>query len=170
MRVMALFPLLLATACGNATQPTNNGTANQATVYQVIDPAMPEGVSILDGSRMPVLLRQCSRTTPNAGEGTWQPNVADIIGLEAALPAALAGTAHAAELARAPQGWERQYGGIVRGGRRFIYGNFAPAGTGPDHASPDMVQAVCDGGPVYFGVEYDVDARRFSHLAFNGAV
>jgi len=29
---------------------------------------------------------------------------------------------------------------------------------------------VCDGGPAFFGVEYDVAARRFTHFGFNGSL
>jgi hypothetical protein len=29
---------------------------------------------------------------------------------------------------------------------------------------------VCDGGPQFFGAEYDVEAGRISHLAFNGSL
>ena len=164
---MALLALSLVAACGNASQPANR-TAGPPT-----DPALPADVAIFDGAGVPSLLRQCSRGTPPAGEGTWQPAAADIAALEAALPAALAGTPHAAELARAPQGWRRQYGGILRGGRRFIYGNFMPAGMGIDRRQPDRwrseAERICDGGPSLFGVEYDVEARRFSHMAFNGS-
>lgn len=163
---MALLPLLLAAACGNATQPSG-GTGAPPD-----GPPLPADVAIFDGPMVPTLLRQCSRSTPPAGEGTWQPTAADIAALEAALPAALAGTAHAAMLAQAPQGWRRQYGGIVRGGRRFIYGSFMPASMAIDRRQPERwrneAELICDGGPTLFGVEYDVGARRFTHLAFNG--
>jgi hypothetical protein len=71
-----------------------------------------------------------------------------------------------------PQGWRRQYGGFLRGGRRFIYGNFFPHEAGDDRpADNDWRHApmmVCDGGHAFFGVEYDVEGRRFTHLGFNG--
>ena len=50
----------------------------------------------------------------------------------------------------------------IRGGRRFLYGNFYPRSA--DEVSPDPDQwrrepvMVCDGGPAFFGVEYDVEA------------
>jgi len=164
MRVMALLALSLATACGNA------GTNSDQT-SPPDGPPLPADAAILDGAQAPTLLRQCSRSTPEPGESNWQPSSADIAGLEAALPAALAAEGRR-ETTGAPQGWLRQYAGIVRGGRRFIYGNFVPAGVGRDSAQPDrwrtQVQTICDGGPSFFGVEYDVEARRFTHMAFNG--
>jgi hypothetical protein len=136
------------------------------------------------------LLHQCSRSAPAPGEASWQPEAADIAALEAALPAALAASNLPAiekglrarpeagsrnpgdpDWATAPRGWQRQYVGIVRGGRRFIYGNFFPRRSDEGGPMPDWrttpVQ-VCDGGPVFFGAEYDVGSRRFTHLAFNG--
>ncbi len=51
-------------------------------------------------------------------------------------------------------------------GRRKIYGNFAPLGIGiGNRRGPVMV---CDGGPAFFGVEYDVERREITGLAFNG--
>jgi len=138
------------------------------------------------------MLRQCSRDSPAPGEASWKPAEADIVAFEAALPAALAasrvreieerlrarpeaGTPHPGDpdWATAPRGWRRQYVGIVRGGRRFIYGNFYPHRSEDDSQLPDWRTAavlVCDGGPVFFGAEYDVETRRFTHLAFNGAI
>jgi hypothetical protein len=72
----------------------------------------------------------------------------------------------------APQGWRRQYGGFLRDGRRFIYGNFYPRGVGDDRPAANDWRhgpmTVCDGGHAFFGVEYDVDGHRFTHLDFNG--
>jgi hypothetical protein len=31
-----------------------------------------------------------------------------------------------------------------------------------------QIVAVCDGGPQFFGVEYDPDTKTFSHFEFNG--
>jgi hypothetical protein len=120
------------------------------------------------------LLGQCSRATPPRGEASWQPSGDDIIALEAALPAALRAQPPRSGLGaldRAPAGWRRQYVGIVRGGRRFVYGSFLPADASR-HGDPDRWRReaviVCDGGPAFFGVEYDVEARRVTHVAYNG--
>ena len=91
----------------------------------------PDAV-VLPGSTVATMLRQCSRGAPEAGEATWQPGADDIAALEAALPPILLARREIRvehypsepEWARFPQGWRRQYVGIVRGGRRFVYGNF----------------------------------------------
>lgn len=122
------------------------------------------------------MLRQCSRRSPPAGEATWQPAAADIVALEAALPAALAAN-HAPgspDGSRLNADWLRQYVGLLRGGRRFIYGNFFPREAGPVPGEPDRWRSqpviVCDGGPSFFGVEYDVEAGRIMQVDFNGGI
>lgn len=133
---------------------------------------MRRDAAILPGDMVPAILHQCSRSTPAAGEGTWQPGWSDIEKLEAALPAALAADAQGRELAdqHPPAGWRRQYVGIVRNGDRFIYGNFYPANAGLPMSGLGQPVIICDGGPSFFGVEYDLKAGRISHLAFNGRV
>jgi hypothetical protein len=142
-----------------------------------VDPLPPDAV-ILPGSMAATMLHQCSRSAPAPGEGTWQPAAADVLALEHALPAAvrqrpeLRGENLDGEpnWRTFPRAWRRQYVGIVRGGRRFVYGNFF--WHQPDTIAEDQwrsePQQVCDGGPPFFGVEYDVAARRFTHFAFNG--
>lgn len=115
------------------------------------------------------LLAQCSRPSPERGEDTWTPEWADIEALEANLAAALMASEEAGTFTdrQPPEGWARQYVGLIRNGRRFIYGNFLPKGVLQGRSPAELV-IVCDGGPAMFGVEYDVDAGRFSHVAFNG--
>lgn len=156
MRMLVLLLTLSAIACSPAGA------------------ALPSDAVILPGSMARSLLGQCSRSTPQPGESTWQPAEADILALEAALPAALQGQPPRSDgsgLARAPEGWRRQYVGIVRGGRRFVYGSYFPADS-TRYGDPDRWRRepmiVCDGGPAFFGVEYDAEARRFTHVAYNG--
>jgi len=137
---------------------------------------------VLPGSAAASLLRQCSRGAPPPGEATWQPLPSDIVALESALPATLRSRPELnmrryesdPDWSRFPLGWQRQYGGIVRGGRRFIYGNFYPHAPGGRALGDERWRSepiyVCDGGAYFFGVEYDVAGRRFTHLAFNGAL
>ena len=166
---LLLLAVTFAASCGDAatTHPPQPPVPAQA--------ALPPDAAILDGRTVATLLRQCSRATPAPGDGTWQPSPEDVAALEAGLPAALA-AAGRSEVRGAPQGWRRQYVGIVRGGRRFIYGNFFPHAVANDYGPSNADRwrreptLICDGGPAFFGVEYDVAARRFTHLAFNGAV
>ncbi|MGE3691653.1 MAG: hypothetical protein AB7F98_09760 [Novosphingobium sp.] len=146
---------------------------------------LPEGAYVLAGEQANLLLQQCSRGTPAKGESTFQPEASDITAMEGALAEALANRSQYApgtgmrnapqpsqpDFAHAPQGWKRQFLGIVRGGRRYIYGNYFPAADFPGGRQPDPATSavmVCDGGPAFFGAEWDVAARQFTHLAFNG--
>ncbi len=119
------------------------------------------------------MLGQCSRDVQNMGEKAWQPTGDDVDALEAVLPEALAGLRQARQVdfSNLLVRWRRQYVGIVRGGRRFIYGNFFPAEDG-DEFEPGSWRknklVMCDGGARYFGVEFDTAARRFTRIDFNG--
>lgn len=166
MRAMALLFAGLTLACTNG-----GGNAQDSPPAAA---ALPADAVIFDGSAVPLMLRQCSRAAPSPGEGTWRPDPADVAALEAALAAALTARRQPGQpdWSRAPDGWQRQYVGILRGGRRFVYGNFIPREVGQQSADPDQWRRaptqICDGGPAFFGVEYDVAARRFTHFAFNG--
>jgi hypothetical protein len=70
---------------------------------------------------------------------------------------------------KVPSGWRRQYIGLIRSGQRFIYGNFFPERDWDEFRDwRTQPVTVCDGGPGFFGVEYDVSARRFTQFAYNG--
>jgi hypothetical protein len=159
-----LFMTVLALAGCNAV-PTS---AQEQTAALTADAA------VLPGSKAALLLNQCSRASPPEGDATWQPTGADIAALESALPAALRSEPRASgqDWSRVPQDWRRQYVGIVRGGRRFVYGNFYPREADNYAQDPDRWRhepvVVCDGGPAFFGAEWDVEAGRLTHLAFNG--
>ena len=144
---------------------------------------MPDGAEVLPGKFVDQMLQQCSRDAPEKGEGTWSPTAADIRRFErqaaVEIPKQLPSVdwSEAAErkiLSEFPDAFERQYVGIVRKGRKYIYGTFGPKeafANLPRPRSPtERVDRVCDGGPVFFGAEQDVDAKRFTHWAFNGSV
>jgi hypothetical protein len=74
--------------------------------------------------------------------------------------------------------FQRQYAGFVVGKRRIVYVNGFPRGAGDPardgttaarnfdwHSEPVVV---CDGGPGFFGVEYDPEKKTFTHFEFNG--
>lgn len=158
-RRLILLSLLLAAGCG-ASQDGPSAAA----------PATgPADAVVMPASAIPELLAQCSRDAPAAGQGTWSPSWGDVATLEAALPAALAASPSGRGLQNPtpPEGWRRQYVGYVRDGRRLVYGNFYPS---TDHLAGWRTEPViaCDGGPAFFGVEYDVRARRIARVDFNG--
>ncbi len=133
---------------------------------------LPVPVSaILPGEAGAALLKQCSRGVPAAGSALWTPTPVDIVRLETALPTALH---RERKLQDDPgvnglSGWRRQYVGIVRKGRHYLYGNFFPAGTGGADEWRLQPIIVCDGGARFFGVEMDAKTGKITHLAFNGA-
>lgn len=170
MRFAALFCVAILAGCGgsvHATDPPENVTSTVTT-------APPDDVAVLPAAAIPTILQQCSRQAPAVGEGGWRPGTADIAALEAAAAVALRKrrVTNDPDWSRFPQAWRRQYVGITRGGRRFIYGNVFPGDAG-NAGDPDQWRRepmiVCDGGPAFFGVEYDVEGRRITQLAFNGS-
>ena len=63
---------------------------------------------------------------------------------------------------------KRQYLGLLRGEKRAIYVNifpYHPVATA-DWATEPVI--VCDGGASFFGAEFDVVSRQFTHVAYNG--
>ena len=123
------------------------------------------------------MLDQCSRDAPEKAQGIWRPSASEIRRFEARVAADLprrfntlgsVAPEERAKLEKFPSGFWREYLGIVRDGRRHIYGNFGPldrpAAAAAFSGGPTVV---CDGGPVYFGVEYDPDHDAATHWGFN---
>jgi hypothetical protein len=146
-----------------------------ATAMALPAPAAPDTGPDADYVVMPfdhakALLSQCSRPTPSIGELGWTPSSGDVARFEAALPKALAQRASSSAFFKAaPKGWLRQYVGMIRKGRRVIYGNFFPTGSDGEfnYWRRDAV-AVCDGGAAFFGAEFDVDRNTITDIEFNG--
>jgi hypothetical protein len=146
--------------------------------------AAETGLNPADGTILPAdagngLLHQCSRGTPEHITGTWDPAAAQIRELESRLPAALALEAQQrGNRYVQPATFRRQYTGLLIGNRRIVYVNAFPHDTGDSakegtsatrnfdwHREPVVV---CDGGPAFFGVEYDSARKTFAHFEFNG--
>jgi hypothetical protein len=137
-----------------------------AAALPVINPTL--GV-VFPGDKARELTKQCSRNGPAHVTGTWTPDVKQIAELEKDLVAALS-KADSPEVfkARDFSHLARQYGGIADSVHKLIYVN---AFTTRDNNGDWRKRAVmvCDGGPAFFGVEYDPSAKTFSHFEFNGA-
>jgi hypothetical protein len=171
----AAFAFILAAAITAAcSAPAQNSPATPVVAVETL----PPGVFIMDGTHVPDVLRQCSRGGPKAGKATWQPSAADVAVIETQLPIALSAAYPSLpgdiDFAKAPQGWWRQYVGIIRGGKRYVYGNFfRPYEPLPGVPKIDWrreAAVICDGGPQFFGVEFDVQAKKFTQIDFNGHV
>lgn len=132
-----------------------------------------------DGTILPVdvsrgLLHQCSRDAPHDVGGAWLPAVKQIRELESRLPAALKAMASQKGKRFAQSGdFRRQYAGFTIGERKVIYVNAFPRSAGDPSPGRsfdwhDETVLVCDGGPAFFGVEYDPEKGTFDHFEFNG--
>jgi hypothetical protein len=138
-----------------------------------LPPLDPKDGAILPEAKAKDLLNQCSRGVPGPVERTWAPSATQIAELEARLPEALDNVlAKRGEHQNRSRDFLRQYGGFIVGGRKIIYVNAFPRFLGetkrplPDWHSE--AKGVCDGGPAFFGVEYDPATKTFSHFQFNG--
>ncbi len=93
----------------------------------------------------------------------WTPAPADIQRLEANLKTQEPSV----------MGYDRQYLGIIQGGRRLIYVNGFSSSLVSDFGGPHgywrhQIVFVNDGGNDFFNTTYDPKTRRFSGLQFNG--
>ncbi|HKP04726.1 MAG TPA: hypothetical protein VJU77_15340 [Chthoniobacterales bacterium] len=131
---------------------------------------LPGHVTILPTSEGPKIIKQCSRTDPAEVTGFWLPLPADVAASEKTLPQLLRKSGHTINLGHS----YRQYIGIVSHGKKLIYVN-AFSETVLVH--PPLrrswkreAMVICDGGDVFWGVEFDPATRVFTHLEFNGSI
>jgi hypothetical protein len=102
--------------------------------------------------------------------GFWSPSVADVLAAEKKLPQLLRTSGHKIVLEKS----HRQYIGILAGGKKLIYIN-AFSDTilrAPEFRTRWKKEAIvaCDGGDVFWGVEFDPATNSFAHLEFNGGI
>jgi hypothetical protein len=146
-----------------------------------LPPLDPKDGAIFPEARAKDLLNQCSRAAPGPVEGTWAPSARQIKELEARLPEALDNVfAKRGGYKNRSRDFLRQYAGFIVHGRKIVYMNAFPRWLLGEEKSffdqrkilpPDWrskAQGVCDGGPAFFGVEYDPATKTFSHFEFNG--
>src|SRR4051812_6741875 len=117
--------------------------------------------TILPISQGRAVLAQCSRDTPEPVTGFWTPSVAQIDAIEQRLPKLLRSSGHKIKLGDS----HRQYIGFIFRGKRLIYLNAFPADDIASwHSRADWKKTawiVCDGGDVYWGVEFDPATQTF---------
>lgn len=122
--------------------------------------------TILPTSEGKDLVGQCSRECPYDAKSFWAPSTSQVAGIEQRLPALLHASGHKIDLSHSC----RQYLGIVVHGKRIIYMSAIDISviSGDDWRAKALV--VCDGGDIFWGVEFDPATNTFAHLAFNGAI
>lgn len=126
---------------------------------------------ILTGSPARSLFSQCSRTDPSGVNGFWCPYPWTVSRLESNLVQFLSKNPNIGNTF-SRKDYYIQYSGFLRNGHYLIYANAFPNDLFGDN--PLMwrftSQVVCDGGPGFFGFEFDPATGQFSHLEFNGEI
>ena len=153
MRRPAPLFLLALTACAHA-------------------PLAPGRYAVLPASEAAAAVEQCSRWTPKI-TGGWELTAADAEQVEQALRrnSRLRATECCFLGARMPDpdGYYRQYAGVIYEGKRYVYVNAFAMRTVSNAAwRTHAFNRFCDGGSAFWGVLYDPATGRMSHLAFNG--
>jgi len=111
--------------------------------------------------------QQCSRASPFGYWSRVSPSKNEIKALEAALPRFL--TANRKIWRGQTIEFRFQFGALERGGKRFIYVNALPLDTlDKRQVWRRGAEVVCDGGPQFWGAEWDVRAKKFQNASFNG--
>jgi hypothetical protein len=153
-----IFTALLVTSGVNCTKEP----------LTVVTTANSQGV-VLPVSIAPGVLNQCSRPTPKAPDGYWEPKERDVQSLEGLLPAYIRARKEyqAARVLERLSKYRRQYAGFVRDGHKTIYVNLFWPEYGVQWRSE--VVRVCDGDIGFWGVEFDTTSNTFVHIAYNGS-
>ena len=132
--------------------------------------ATPLPYTMLGADQLELVSEQCSRPNPPRYESAWQPGPEDLKlaeqelpQLNALAPADCCGTARPGDA----KAYQRQYFGIVAGGKRLLYVN-AFLGAMANKSWTDYAIVVCDGGSGAWGAVYDPSSRDFSDFSFNG--
>jgi len=130
--------------------------------------SLPDHCAILPISQGPALIRQCSRSSPTAVSSFWSPSASQVLAVEQRLSELLRESGHKLKISDS----FRQYVGVTSYGKKLIYLNCFPE-FALDHSSDrrdwrTTALTVCDGGDVFWGVEFDPVDNTFHNIQFNG--
>lgn len=154
-RLFAILALLLSCECCSAQDV---GGFRLAEGSRELLPAT-EGSAVLN---------QCSRDAPRSNDGYWSPSATDVMVLEEELVKSFATRQKVGLRVPPANEYSRQYVGLFKGGRRYIYGNFYPKQSSVSDPKQAKAFVVCDGGPAFWGVVFDVERQAFDEPLFNG--
>ena len=112
--------------------------------------------------------RLCSRKGPQNVTAYWELDPVEVARIDRALMKHIARSGLKGRLSLAADGYVRQFLGLVRDGRRIVYINAFGARGGEDEAKARSEFAVwCDGGSLFWGIEYDAQTKSFLNFAAN---
>jgi hypothetical protein len=115
--------------------------------------------------------RLCSREVPQNITAYWELGEAEVTRIDQELVRHIGRTGVRQRLTLAPDGYVRQYLGLVRDGKRFAYVNAFPLRAGEDVSRARAEFAKwCDGGGLFWGIEYDMQTRTFLNFAVNSSM
>jgi hypothetical protein len=145
-------------------------------------------LNLLEPNFGELVMHQCSRAVPALGDSYFKPeSLSEISEFELAIQTEIEKT-HVFEsenrymvehnlpkFLNVSQDWSRDIIGVVRSGKRYLYGNYYPPLTLKEKRFYNEKQLkgpirTCDGGPLYFGAEYEIEAKKIVHHAFNGII
>jgi hypothetical protein len=122
--------------------------------------------AILKGESARALLGLCYRPELKIS-GQWTPSGQQITQLETKLRAQFSRLEFFPVKPEGPlERLARQYAGFISGGRKIIFVSFFPKDVGMDWRSKAVV--ICDGGPSFWSVEFEVDGSRFVNARVGG--
>ncbi len=134
-------------------------------------PFVPSRAAVIPEAEGYKVERPCSRRSPGAITAVWRPDSALVARIEKALAPLVQGALErspwAGKVTGTADAYYRQYVGVVIDGRRIVYVNAFRSPGGAPISWELRLATMCDGGELSFGVEYDVEADRLQHLAFN---
>jgi hypothetical protein len=111
-------------------------------------------------------LHFCSREGPAGLSGFWQVPAAEAANIDGQLLRKLRDPRLRGQLGADPTAYTRQYVGLVRKGRRYVYVNASM--RRPANWRTQLI-VVCDDGASSWGIEYDPRSTSFSDLKTNAA-
>lgn len=180
MKLLLFWTLLAATL--DATLAA--AQSYEAPIYRApLQPLTPSGRGVVFGAKIARELGlQGSRASATGYWTSVMPSKNEIKRLERALPGWMKTQKHPRWSGRFEH-YRYQYGALIRGKKRLIYVNAVPDQAvlypsldergKPYNPDPRQVwrrgaYVVDDGGPNYWGIEWDVARGKFQNASFNG--
>lgn len=132
-----------------------------------------ENVELYGGRDGAELVRQCSRPAPAPAARYWKPDAAIVARVEQAVADYMKTDRYRQRVSTestrpALDQFVRQYTAYESDGRTMVYVNLLPWKF--VERGPGKPVVVCDGGPQFWGVEFDVELDRIVGVEFNGII